>query len=284
MGVLFAFIALFCWGFGDFLIQKSARQLGNWHTLFFDNVWIIFVLFPFVYHDVGALFADGGIFFIVAGTITLLACLLDFEALRRGKISVVEPIYALEILVTVFISAILIDERLSSMQIFFIVILVFGIILISVRSFSDFKKIKIEKGVWHAFFAAVAMGMVNYIFGFGARIVSPLAVNWTVSFFLLLTALIYFVGKNKLPEIARAWKQKKSLVLGFSFFNNMAWIAYAYSMLYIPIGIATSISESYIALAATLGILFNKEKLRPRQVVGIGIVIISVIVLALISE
>jgi hypothetical protein len=34
IGVGFAFIAMLCWGVGDFLIQKSARKLGDWETLF----------------------------------------------------------------------------------------------------------------------------------------------------------------------------------------------------------------------------------------------------------
>ena len=47
-----------------------------------------------------------------------------------------------------------------------------------------------------------------------------------------------------------------------SFIDNLAWVAFAYATLYVPIAIATGISESYIALAAALGIIINKEKLK----------------------
>lgn len=284
MGILFAFIALFCWGFGDFLIQKSTRQLGNWQTLFFDNSWIVIVLLPFIYHDLPVLFSSSNaVFLLLAGFITLAASLFDFEALKRGKIAIVEPIYALEILVTVFISAALINERLSFWQLVVIFFLVFGIIMLSIESFFKLKKIKLEQGIWCAFFASVSMGIVNFIFGIGARQVSPLAINWIISLFLLIVAASYFMATGQTRKIVSSLKKKPALIFGFSILNNAAWISYAYSTLYIPMGIAVGISESYVALAAALGIFFNREKLNRRQIIGMIIAIVSVIILAVIS-
>jgi len=34
LGIIFAIIALFSWGFADFYIQKSSRTVGIWKTLF----------------------------------------------------------------------------------------------------------------------------------------------------------------------------------------------------------------------------------------------------------
>jgi uncharacterized membrane protein len=65
--------------------------------------------------------------------------------------------------------------------------------------------------------------------------------------------------------------------------DNAAWIAYSYSTLYIPITIAISISEGYIALAALLGLIFNKEKLNKHQYLGLILAIISAVVLAMIT-
>ena len=60
-------------------------------------------------------------------------------------------------------------------------------------------------------------------------------------------------------------RQNKKLLLGMSIFDNLAWICYAGAATLIPIAIAVSISESYIALTAMLGILINKEKLMRHQ-------------------
>lgn len=38
IGILFAFIALISWGFGDFFIQKTTRIIGSWKALFFIGI------------------------------------------------------------------------------------------------------------------------------------------------------------------------------------------------------------------------------------------------------
>lgn len=68
-----------------------------------------------------------------------------------------------------------------------------------------------------------------------------------------------------------------------SFFDNLAWVAFSAAMLYIPMGVATGISEGYIAFAGGLGLLLNNEKLRPHQWVGFVVAIVSVIILAFIT-
>ena len=32
IGIALAFVAMLCWGFGDFMIQKSTRKVGDWET------------------------------------------------------------------------------------------------------------------------------------------------------------------------------------------------------------------------------------------------------------
>ena len=49
LGIIFAFAAMLCWGFGDFLIQKSTRKFGDVETLFFISFFGAVVLFPFVF-------------------------------------------------------------------------------------------------------------------------------------------------------------------------------------------------------------------------------------------
>lgn len=285
MGILFAFIALACWGLGDFLIQKSSREFGKWAALFFITAIASIALFPFVYRDIAALFNGSPAFLILLGTsvVLLLAALFDFQALSDGKISVVEPIMALEIAATAILSFAIIGERLTWLQILIIVILVIGIVLVSTKSFKHLRKIKAEKGVWLALIGAVCMGATNFLFGVGARETNPLLVNWFTSTFLALVCLIYLISKSELKKLFRDWRDEKILIIGVGIIDNAAWVAYSYSTLYIPITIAISISESYIAMAAVLGLIFNKEKLNKHQYLGLILAIISAVVLAAIT-
>ena len=99
-GIIFAFIAMLFWGFGDFLIQKSTRKFGDIETVFFITLFGAIILSPFVYKNLDEIFTSnwkGLIVLIVASSVLLFASIFEFESLKRGKISVVEPLWSLEI-------------------------------------------------------------------------------------------------------------------------------------------------------------------------------------------
>jgi len=285
MGIIFAFIALVSWGFGDFLIQRSARKFGDVIALFCITAFAGIVLFPFVYDDIFSLIASGD-----TGTITLLilttlviffASLFDFEALRIGKLSAIEPIYAFEIIITASLSALIIKEQLNYLQMFLVFFVVVGIMLVSLKSFSHLKTIKWEKGIAYAIIATIAMGSANFLFGVGSRESHPLLVNWFTSFGMASVLLIYIIRSGKLATLKKDIQKHAPLLFGVSIIDNIAWVAFAYSTLSIPIAIATSISESYIVLAALLGLTLNREKLKNHQYVGLAVTPLAAILLSM---
>lgn len=285
MGVTFALIALLSWGFGDFLVQKGARKFGKWLLLFYMTAFASIILLPFIYQELFSLFSNHKSFFILSFTsiIFLGAGLINFEALKVGKISVVEPIFALEIPITAILGILIIKEFISLPQVILILLLISGIVLLSIRSFDEIKKISLEKGVIYSLITALCMGTANFVIGLSARDTSPLLVIWFTHTFMALASLIYLLTNNKVKDAINYLQNNKLLILATSFVDTSAWIAFSFSTLYIPIAISTSISESYIALAAMLGIIFNKEKLKKHQFIGLIIAIISVMILAKIT-
>lgn len=283
MGILFALAALLSWGLGDFLIQRSARKFGDWIALFYITAFGSVILFPFVYHDLASAFDSHLVLLLVAGCIILLAALLDFEALRVGKISVIEPVYALEVVITVILSMYVINERLTLLQGILVGSSVIGIFLVSTKSFHHVKNIHLEKGIWYALFASLGMGAVNFLFGLGSRAVSPLMINWFTSTFIAIVAIIYLISTSRFREVVADFKQNKRLIFSVSIFDNLAWIMFSYATLYITIAIATSVSEAYIVFASFLGLYFNREKLTYHQIFGLLLVIISIIALGSIT-
>lgn len=170
-GILFALLALFCWGVGDFLIQRSTREFGDWVALFFITAFGFIVLFPFALRDFLAIHpADIAVHLLFATSIIMLgAALLNLETLRCGKITVIEPIWATEVLVTVLIGSFVLGEHLSFKQTILIILILFGILLVSITSISHFKNVHLEKGAWLAFFGMLGMGITDVLYGVSAR-------------------------------------------------------------------------------------------------------------------
>lgn len=286
MGIIFTLGAVICWGAGDFLIQRSVRRMGNLLVLFYITIFGAVLILPFVYRDILALAVDWRaiVLLLAISVVIFMAAILDFEALRVGKIAVVEPIYAFELLVTAVLASLVLNERLDGLEVGAIVLLMIGIFLVSLSSWQTLQKIHFEKGVFLALAATGLMGAVNFLFGLGARETSPLLVNWFMNFFIATALLVYFSFNGRWRGIVSEWQREKGLVVAVSLFDNFAWVFFAYSMLYMPIAIATGISESYIILAVALGMIVNKEKIKNHQWVGIALVAIMATALAILSE
>ena len=248
-GIILAFLAMFCWGFGDFLIQRSTRKFGDWETLFIISIFGAIVLFPFVAKDLPGLFSSqykNLLILFGASFILLIAALLEFEALKKGKISVVEPIWSLEVIISAVLAFLIIKESVGITQIVLIASLIIGLVLVSLRSYHLEKRIWLEKGVILAVLSAFAMGAANFFVGLGARLTDALVVNWFLSIFLTVVCAVYIFSQNGFTRMWTDLSKNKKHLITMCILDNAAWVAFAYAMVLAPIAIAVAISESYI--------------------------------------
>jgi len=287
VGILFALSALVCWGVGDFLIQRSARKFGDWETLFVITAFGAIILTPLVYGDVTrlAMAENNTSFFVLlsVSAILMVAALLDFEALKKGKIAIVEPILALEVPVAAIMAFALINEGLGMFEIFLISTLMIGIALISLKSHHLKRRIWLEKGAILAAIGALFMGASNFLVGFASRITNPLLTNWFINVFIAVICFYYIMTNKRIGKLVSDFKANTRLLLTVSTFDNLAWITFAFAASLIPIAIAVAISESYIALAALLGLLINREILMKHQKAGLVAALASAVLLSMIT-
>lgn len=285
VGIGLAFVAMLCWGFGDFLIQKTTRKLGDWETLFLITLFGAVVLLPFVWKDLPNIFSWGNqlLVLLIAGTVLFIAGLIDFEALREGKLAVVEPIWSFEVPAAAFLAFFILGERISVLQIILVVLLVISLFLVSFREKTISKKFFLEKGVWLAFLGAFVMGAANFFMGWGGRVSDPLMVNFFTDAFIMILTGIYLIVQGKFVKTFTDLKDKYKIVLPMSIADKVAWLAFVFSMSLAPIAVATALSESYIIVAVILGIAINKEKLQVHQKIGLIGAVTTAVILAIIT-
>lgn len=283
IGIILAFAAMLCWGIGDFMMQRSTKRFGSWETIFVITFFGMVVLFPFVYKEIPSLISQDIhtiIILLLSSAVYLFASYFDLEALRKGKLAVIEPLYSLEIPVSSLAAFLILREFINSYQIALIVALVIGLLLVSVKSEHLHGKAWLERGVLLGALAASSMGIANFLIGISSRATSPLLAKWFFDTLLFSASLIALLYKHKLSLFWREAKKNQKFVLSMSFFDNAAWLSFGFAMVLAPIAIAVAISQSYIVLAVLLGIFINKEKLLTHQTVGLVVAIIAVIFLS----
>lgn len=274
------------WGVGDFLIQKSTRSIGNWETLFIITAFGAVVLLPFVWNDFPTLFSDNSYLLktlTFSGLIIFIAALLEFEALREGKLSVVEPIWSLEIPAAALFAYLIIGETLTTSQMMLIVVLIAGLVAVSFRGGVVRAKHFLEKGALLAVLAAVCMGAANFFMGFSGRAADSLMANFIACLVMAVITIIYIIAKKRTRKMIRDIKEQPRMLLMMSIFDNVAWVAFVAAMTLAPIGIVVALTESYIIIVVILGLIVNKEKLAHHQKIGLIVAVAAAIFLATVS-
>lgn len=283
VGIGLAFVAMLCWGIGDFLIQKSTRKVGDIEALFFVTAFGAVVLLPFVYTNLGALFASSSDTFLILGVlcvVLLLAALFDFEALRVGKLAVVEPIWSFEVPVAALLAFFILGERITPFQALLVVALLIGLALVSLKKKFHLKHFLLERGTLLALLGAVFMGAANFFMGWGARVSDPIMANFVTDVFIAAVTGLMLLKRGRVREIIRDMNSNRSVLLQMSVADKTAWVAFAFAMTLAPIGIAVALSESYIIIAVLLGLAVNRERLAGHQKVGLLAAIAVAITLA----
>lgn len=281
-GIILAIAAMFFWGFGDFFIQRSTRKVGDWETFFIITLVGAVILLPFVWHNLHRLSAGGQSVsvLLLTGIFLFTASMLEFEALRRGKMSVIEPTWSIEILVAALMAFVVLGEILSPGQLFIIIALIIGLFLLSYRGHAFSKNFLLERGVPIAVLSAIFMGVAAFFVGWSSRLTDAMMANFAVNVFCVVGSGIYLAYKKRLFQTFRDLFRYPKMLLGMSILDNGAWIAFAFAMTLSPIAIATAISEGYVIIAVTLGLMVNKEKLQKHQSMGLVVAVISAIILA----
>lgn len=291
IGVIAALVALVSWGFGDFFIQRTARKIGSMEALFFICLFGAVLLAPFAWTDVRFFLHNFHIMILLLVTviISFLAAIIDFEAMRRGKLAVIEPVMSSELVFIIAISIIFLGEHINYEQIGLIILVGLGILLVVIRHepkhwWQWLKKRKaIERGVVLAVAGAVAMALSTVLTGLSSRETNPISSIWFVFTLMAVICLLYFLARREFKNVLHTARANWRVVLAESFFDTISWLAYAVAVRYLPVSIAVAITESYVALAAMLGIIFNGEKFQRHQKIGIVVTLVATIVLAVIS-
>lgn len=287
VGILLALGSLVCWGFGDFFIQRSSRHIGVWRTLFFIGLTGLIILFPFVKGDLLGFIFDfkSLVTLLLLVVVAFFAALFDFEALKDGKMTIVEPIIGLELPIVVGLSVAVWGEQLNFFHWIFTAVIFLGVMLsITIHhTHLHYHKRIFEKGVAFAGLGAIGMALTDFLVGVASQSTSPLVAVWFMQTLLCVLSLIYLLRRGEAYQLIHDLNHDLKTVVSVSLLNNFAWMFFALATSRIPISIATTISQSYIALAVILGLFVNREKIKPHQVLGVVLAVLGIIALSLVT-
>jgi len=280
VGVLAAFGAMLCWGIGDFFIQRTTRKIGDIETIAFMSAIGAIGLTPFILSDISLLFEFHNILLIFLLSIAaLVAAMLNFEALKQGKLSVIDVVLEIELPITVILGFLFFQELLSIMQVILVGLIMAGVALIAVGNGPLKLRKGIEKGVFLAVLAAIAMGFVNLLTAVGSRQMSPLMIIWTPWTIAAIMSFTFLMKRDGVHKTIKRASKFKGLILAMGIFETVAWLLFAIAVFSNTLSITIAITNSSPAVALIIGLWINKERIAKHQYLGAVITLISCFVL-----
>lgn len=285
ISVLTGLGAMFGWGTADFFANQASEKVGHFKTFFWTQVVglsliaLLALLIPRSFHFSPLLL----LFIIESGIAYALGYLFFYKGFEIGNVSVVSAVINLQTLFIVMIAFFVYGQRLTSIQIPAVLMLIIGVLLVSVN-FKDLKKGKTSllKGAKESFFGSVAFGIfywpVNeYIVKRADWLVTNLFVKGVAIFAILIMA---WLGKRVL-KLEKVNNKVKAMLIAIGLLDTFGILSQSFGYSVGDSIIISPISSALTIVTVSLAVIFLKEKLTKIQVLGIAMAVIGIVMISL---
>ncbi len=285
-GILFGLLAFIGYGLSDAVVAVPVRAMDMRRLIFYRNLIIASLLLLAVllfgaWPTVSALWWFLGIGIVLFGFIPLATY---YIAIQRGKLGIIAPIAKSSLLVTVLLAVVFLGESLTVMQTIALCLILFGIILLSVK-FDDFKNsdlFSLRHGVPFALLSCLGWGVVFFLFKFITVHFGPLFSALLVESGVLAGATLCLLAAPK--ERKRLWHLPSGRILTHIIIIAVTTLigttSYMYGVSLAPVSIVTALAFSSPIVAVLYGRIALKEQLRPLQYVAGVLVVAGIIMIA----
>ncbi len=280
------------WGLADLFAKKTIDEIGDITTLAWGHIFGTIVLLIVTLFNVQltgnavklSLGINNWILLTIFGVIQAFVYLLVYIGFGKGKISILNPVFASFSGITALLSIIFFDEIVNNFLLSGLAILFIGILLISV----DFNSLKFNKiglsnipglrevGIATIFAAFWTLYWDKFIGG----------KDWLVYTLLMYSfmtiAIVIFAKLKKLRLFSINPSSWKYLIL-IGLFETIAYLAigFGYSATTLT-SVVALMSGAFSLPTIILARIFLKERITTVQTIGTVVVIIGIMVLSIV--
>ena len=269
--------AALCWASATLCAAQASRIIGAWSVL----AWVMLIGLT-ITAPVAAfsgipreLHGTEVVWIVLAGAGNVAGLLLAYEAMRRGKVSIVAPISSTEGAIAALL-AVATGEALGVSSAILLALIVGGVVLASLASADD------EGGGAHPVGASLLAAAAACTFGVGlfatARVSNALPLVWAVIPPRLLgvavVALPLLVARRVRIEAAAI-----PLVLVSGVCEVAGFTSYSLGARH-SVAVSAVLGSQFAAFAALAAFVLFRERLRLAQIIGITVIAVCVALLS----
>lgn len=282
LGIVFGLIAMIGYGISNAISKVPAKILGSRKTVFFRNLMTSLILFIallfFIKETVFSL--EYIIIAIIISIIGYIPLVSFFQAVKHGKVGIVTPIANASIIFTVLFSIIFFKETLSQIQIFSIILIIAGIILISmdIKDWKNSELFNLKSGIPFALLAAFFWGIVFFLFKIPVLVLGAFLTAFLVEFGIAVSSYLHL--KSSKIKITIPDKKMYPYLLVLGVLGAIALVSYNFGVKNYNVSVVAAITFANPVVATLYGKFVYKEKLSIMQYIAGLLIILGIVSLA----
>jgi len=279
LGIIFAIIASVSFAFGYTILKRSYSNFPPSVAFFIDVIFGLLLWIPFGLVS-GVQLNHFSTVLIYALISAILAEAFFFYVLSKGEISITGTILASYPIYTVLFSLFINNERLSLVSWIFVILTILGTIIVSSPSKINKKELKDKNYILWALAGALAVGLADSLNKHIINQTSAPTFIFGLALAQIPVGIAYLVlEKQPIKQFRNIFTHlsKYQLSIYGALLNIIGTLFLLLSFQYTLVSIAVPVGASYPGIMVILAVMWLKEKLATKDIVGLIIIILGVI-------
>ncbi|MFA6963114.1 MAG: EamA family transporter [Patescibacteria group bacterium] len=280
--ILLALLALILLGLSSAFAKKPTDKIGATKVMIFRGLFNVVILGVILIFNFPSSFSWTDLpVAILISALGYFPLLFFLKALKVGKMGIVSPVSSSYGLITALLAVVFYHEKLNGLQLFGILAVVIGIILVSIN-FRDFKNSHLfdrQSGIGLALLAALLWGIYFFLIKIPTQHFGTYFTSFLVEAVILISALVSLIFAKefdlKLPD-----RMTASYLFLVSITVSVGVLFFYQALNTGSVAIVSAIGSSTPLIVTLYGAIFMKERLKLQQYCGMAIILIGIIGLA----
>lgn len=281
ISVLYGLTSMIPMGIGSAISPIVTKKIGIGRVMLWRNMATsLLLLIALAFNWEAASFIPLQIFYaLLLSLLAYIALAFYFKALLMGKVGLISPTTATNVILSLSLSAVFLGVAISKTQLLFISLIIVGTILIAFN-FKDFKQssmFRIKSGVPYALATAFCWGIFFFLAQIPLRALGVYLTSFIFELGMLVATIIHLMiikESFRVPEF-----KTLRIVWLISLLNALSIVGLYTGLLRANVGIVLTLSASTPLVIAVYGKVVYKERLSKLQYLAIALVLIGIIAL-----
>lgn len=212
------------------------------------------------------------LFLTLSGISNTLLWICYFKALDLGTVSKVTPVDKTSIVLTLILSSLFLNEKITTIKIISIVLILLGTFLTIKKESKDSKE---NRWILYAILTAVFTSTTTVLSKIGIENTNTTLITFlrTIVVLIILTTITLFKKKYKYIKDIKSRSWLFIILSGLS--TSLSWLFYFKALALGEASIVFPIEKLSLVVSILISIIFLKEKVSKKQITGIIIIVIG---------